>query len=372
MSERFRVRIPSGYPKPFCFDLGQRNACFVEGPLVRGSRILPWMDSLTFVRGPDCDLMHTLNAVPILRRRPYLITFESYLPRVPDDRHSQWLERFLFKFLVRPNCRRLIAFSDYALGQFKTQIARYDPYESLLDKTEKLYPAVEPRADGPRKLSGHALNLLFVGRQFMHKGGPAVVKAAEILNRRGVRTHTTVVSTLQWDGAGLVGPNPTSETRTLASCVRSSDIKLVQKLSNAEILRLMDEADFLLLPTVNDTFGFACIEAMAGGTPVIATKTCAIPEIIENERNGFLLDMPIDEHGRWRGLAKRRAKDYNRLYFELIEDLGEQIARRISEVCSDPAIYPKLSAGAVATVDAKFNREAARNRLENIYEDALR
>src|SRR5688572_17883441 len=106
MNRKIRVRVPGGYPNPFCFNLGQRNAELVEGPLVRGATRLPWLDAVTFSRAKGCDLLHTLNAVPVATRKPYIITFESYLPRVPDDRYIPWLERMLFKRLMRPQCKR--------------------------------------------------------------------------------------------------------------------------------------------------------------------------------------------------------------------------------------------------------------------------
>ena len=46
-----------------------------------------------------------------------------------------------------------------------------------------------------------------------------------------------------------------------------------------------------LLPTYNEAFGFAILEAMAYGIPVIATNQFAIPEMIEHEKSGLLVDI---------------------------------------------------------------------------------
>ena len=56
----------------------------------------------------------------------------------------------------------------------------------------------------------------------------------------------------------------------------------------------MRDADFLILPTLHDTFGFVAIEALAQGTPVIATATCALPEIIQHDVCGYLLPFDND------------------------------------------------------------------------------
>ena len=47
-------------------------------------------------------------------------------------------------------------------------------------------------------------------------------------------------------------------------------------------------ADLFLLPSEYESFGLAALEAMAAGTPVVATNAGGIPEIITHGKNGFL------------------------------------------------------------------------------------
>jgi len=47
-------------------------------------------------------------------------------------------------------------------------------------------------------------------------------------------------------------------------------------------------ADLFLLPSEYESFGLAALEAMAAGTPVVATNTGGIPEIITHGKNGYL------------------------------------------------------------------------------------
>jgi glycosyltransferase involved in cell wall biosynthesis len=53
-----------------------------------------------------------------------------------------------------------------------------------------------------------------------------------------------------------------------------------------EVLR---QSDVLVLPTSKESFGMVLIEAMAQGTPVIATKVGGIPDIISDGHDGFLI-----------------------------------------------------------------------------------
>lgn len=52
-------------------------------------------------------------------------------------------------------------------------------------------------------------------------------------------------------------------------------------------------ADALVMASTSETQGVVILEAMACGTPVIGARALAIPEIVKNEKNGFLFD-PTD------------------------------------------------------------------------------
>ena len=79
-----RVRTLRALPVRFCIDFGQRNAVFLKRPLT-ARRLAVWAESFAPVPEPGYDLTHSFNAVPVLTRRPFLVSFESFLPRFPDD-----------------------------------------------------------------------------------------------------------------------------------------------------------------------------------------------------------------------------------------------------------------------------------------------
>lgn len=62
-----------------------------------------------------------------------------------------------------------------------------------------------------------------------------------------------------------------------------------------EILRNMD---IFVLPSFPETFGRVYIEAMAAGVPIVACKKSGMDGVIEDKREGFLLDDPSVENIR--------------------------------------------------------------------------
>ncbi|MBI4264825.1 MAG: N-acetyl-alpha-D-glucosaminyl L-malate synthase BshA, partial [Acidobacteria bacterium] len=59
-----------------------------------------------------------------------------------------------------------------------------------------------------------------------------------------------------------------------------------------EVLPLLSISDLFLLPSAQESFGLAALEAMACGVPVVASRVGGLPEVIEHGVSGFL--HPLD------------------------------------------------------------------------------
>ncbi|MFX0203053.1 MAG: glycosyltransferase family 4 protein [Candidatus Hodarchaeota archaeon] len=58
------------------------------------------------------------------------------------------------------------------------------------------------------------------------------------------------------------------------------DIHIIRDVSDEEMPYFYNGATALLLPSLYEGFGLPALEAMACGTPVIASKVCSIPEVV--------------------------------------------------------------------------------------------
>lgn len=86
----------------------------------------------------------------------------------------------------------------------------------------------------------------------------------------------------------------------------------------------------LHLINFDEPFGLSVVEAMACGTPVIAVRRGAMPELIEDGKTGFLVDSPehaLDCLPRLARLDRRRCRSRVEKHFSV-----EQMVRRYLEV----------------------------------------
>ncbi|HTY72088.1 MAG TPA: glycosyltransferase family 4 protein [Actinomycetes bacterium] len=178
--------------------------------------------------------------------------------------------------------------------------------------------------------------LLFLGRMSPDKGVHRAIQVARLAGRR------LVVVTKMRD------PDEHAYYEETVRPVLGPDVDLLVEPSAHERIALLQGADALINPiSWPEPFGLVMAEAMACGTPVLATPYGAAPEIVDHGRTGFLVD---DEQGMLEALhhltdidratcratAERRfsmgrmAADYEALYHRVSED-------RRSRVLPDPA-----------------------------------
>jgi glycosyltransferase involved in cell wall biosynthesis len=99
------------------------------------------------------------------------------------------------------------------------------------------------------------------------------------------------------------------------------NVTLLGKIPRRELAALYHIADLAVVPSIYEPFGYAAIEAMIAGVPVVASNVGGLAEIIEPGLTGLLVSV----RGRGDG---PRAVDVRELTAATLELLGDDARRR--------------------------------------------
>ena len=106
---------------------------------------------------------------------------------------------------------------------------------------------------------------------------------------------------------------------------------------------LLASADLFLLPSASESFGLSALEALACGTPVVASDAGGLPEVVRHGETGFLC--PIGE--------------------------VDGMARMALDLLADRARWHRFGEAAAADARARYGQEAIVAQYEALYADAV-
>ncbi len=201
---------------------------------------------------------HALPLAALFPRLPHVFTFHD---------EATPLRRFTYKRYAFPNIHFV------ALSERQRQLGKDIPWAAVVPN------GIDLRRYRFSERAGK--HLLFAGRLVEEKGAHLAIKAAKQAKRliriTGSRTFQTLADTGYWE----------REVEPLLD--RSA--RYVGYLTPAQLADEYARAAAVLMPIKwEEPFGLVSIEAMASGTPVIGFRHGALPEIIEDGTNGFLVN----------------------------------------------------------------------------------
>jgi glycosyltransferase involved in cell wall biosynthesis len=335
-------------------------------------RISSRIEGMTLFWPGRSDLIHSVNRIPAACGKNFVISFESHLPRFFGGERTKFFA-YMRRRLADSACRRVIALSQFARRAFLATHAGVDESTALTAKLEVVYPniilprsALEARGQLP-------LKLVFIGSHFGRKGGAVAARAAEIARRKRLPVQVHIVSALEAGGGIWSDPRDRGFFDQYFRLLGGDNVIFHKSLPNGEVLDLLRAADFLILTTLSDTFGYTAIESLAVGTPVIATPQGALPEFIVDGHNGLFVPLEVDAYGEWIhvGRSDKDSRRFEALYRDEVERMAATVIEAVSPFIDAPASLSSMRRNARATAEQRFDSLKTSPVLDRIYEESV-
>ncbi|MFF7104930.1 MULTISPECIES: glycogen synthase [Streptomyces] len=200
----------------------------------------------------------------------------------------------------------------------------------------------DPRTDALARfgLDADRPYVLFVGRITRQKGVPQLLRA--------VRHIDPSVQVVLCAGAPDT-PEIDREFRDLyeeLSRVRAGVHWIPQMLPRPEVIQLLTHATVFVCPSVYEPLGIVNLEAMACGTPVVASRVGGIPEVVEDGVTGLLV--PLDD------------------------DFESGLARALDAVAGDPEAARRMGEAGRERAVGEFGWDAVARRTVRLYGEILK
>lgn len=135
--------------------------------------------------------------------------------------------------------------------------------------------------------------LLFVGRIEPLKGLPVLIHALDLIRKKGepcVGCYCLMVIGGEPDASEECMTEEMVKVKALCKelCVEDLVVFLGKK-SQETLPYYYSSADVLIMPSYYESFGMVALEAMACGTPVIASQVGGLPFLVKNGKTGFVI-----------------------------------------------------------------------------------
>lgn len=141
----------------------------------------------------------------------------------------------------------------------------------------------------------------------------------------------------------LVGDGPERAEAAAEADRLGLDDRVIFLGKQDTVAELLACSDLFLLPSESESFGLAALEAMASGTPVLATHVGGVPEVVEDGISGFL--SPVGA--------------------------VEEMADKAIELLKDDARWREMSRAAQAAARERFSAAEVVPVYERFYETVL-
>jgi len=301
------------------------------------------------------DLVHSCRGFFILGPNPYVVDVEhcaSFAGFQYERLTSNRFRRLVEKGLLSDKCRAVLPHCEAA----KKTLSLVTESSSVHEKTTVLYPTIVPERYAVDRKEEDSPRLLFMG-EYYWKGGREFLEACSRLKDR-LDFKVKYIS---------LRVHPPEEI--LSRAREQLQMEYVEgPIPRAELFsRTYPSSDVFVMPTYIDTFGYAFLEAMSFGLPCIGTRHFAVPEIVEDNVTGLLVE-PVASYFDAKGIGHPGVRVENIRNQTTVDGLTDALEKLISSRSLRSSMG---RAGYNLVAEGKFCVKRRNDILKSVYESAI-
>ena len=310
---------------------------------------------IIFIAPGKYNLIHSSRGIIPLNNKPWVIDVEhvhSFFGLNPHLIKNKFLKRFIEGKLSSENCKAVLCHCEAT----KQAFFKYLDCRKFKDKIGVLYPASHII---PIKKSKHnKIRILAVLSLFHHKGGSQILEAFSRLEKKYKNIEL-------WIKADV--PESFKEkynSKNIKYSPYFSEILTREKL----LKNIYSKCDIFVYPSFCDSFGYSLMDALTAKLPIVTTNLFAIPEIIKNNKNGFIIKIPNynlrDKFLQVYPYQKINSSDNKKIVDELVKNLEKLIKSKKLREKMGKESFNLVSKG-------KFSIKQRNKKLLRVYKKAL-
>lgn len=242
------------------------------------------------LRRAKLNLIHytNFNSPILFSKIPSIVTVHDLtLWFFAGRRHRGILQRFAYKLVIKKTCQRAKHIIAVSLAT-KKDIVKYLGVDEQKISVVHLAPAKEykPMADPikleslKRKFNISKPYLIYVGQWREHKNIIRLMRAFSLFKRRYGLDYQLVL-------VGKTDKTYTALPAIIKELNLANDVVMTGYVPDNDLACLYSNAELFVFPSLYEGFGLPPLEAMACGTPVVASNSSSLPEVLGDAAKYF-------------------------------------------------------------------------------------
>jgi glycosyltransferase involved in cell wall biosynthesis len=237
---------------------------------------------MMIIKPGNYDLIHSSRGIIPLQfwnKKPWVIDMEhvhSFFGLNPHLIKNKFLKKFIERKLSSKYCKKILCHCEATRQAF----FHFLDCEKFKDKIEVLYPSshISTFKKDPHK----NIRILAIMSIFYGKAGIQVLKVFSKIQKEYPNVEFWIRADVPKKLKKEAGLKNVKYMNYFGNIIPREDL----------IKSVYSKCDIFFYPTLVDSFGYSLIDAMTTKLPIVSTNLYAVPEIVQDKKNGLIVKIP--------------------------------------------------------------------------------